>query len=115
MYDFYVCGQTMSGEGMSVCFSNSSQEAEIWEKIKHLKIIEFMQITKTSTQSILESSVHKLQITESKSIKIHQIIKMLENSKDSILKIPALRLRGFFILRRKIHLMLDLHVNSVLR
>lgn len=93
MHDFYVCGQTMSGEGSSSYFSNRAQEAKTWEKIKHLKTIEFMQ---TSTQSILGSLVRKLQITESKSIKIHRIIKMLENSKDSIWKIPALRLRGFF-------------------
>lgn len=83
----------MSGEGSSSYFSNRAQEAKTWEKIKHLKTIEFMQ---TSTQSILGSLVRKLQITESKSIKIHRIIKMLENSKDSIWKIPALRLRGFF-------------------
>lgn len=81
LYDFHVCGQTMSGEGSSGCLSNSSQEAEIWEKIKHLKTIEFMQI---STQNILESSVHRLQIMESKSIKIHRTIEMLENSKDNI-------------------------------
>lgn len=92
MHDFYVCGQTMSGEESSVCFSNSSQEAETWEKIKHLKTIEFMQ---TSTQSILGSSVRKLQITESKSIKIHQTIEMLENSKDNI-ENPRFTVAGIF-------------------